>query len=97
MHAKLYTFEQDLERYKKLMDISVMIDVIAELLISKGIMTADEIASAISKVKASEQEGFDINEAETDLEVFRFMMREGVKEEARLNGFLNEDGTWKKD
>ena len=97
MHARLHIFEGDLERYKRLMDISVMIDAIAELLISKGITTADEIASAVSKMKSSEKYDFDVHEAETDIEVFRFMMREGVKEEARLNGFLNEDGTWKKD
>ena len=96
MTTDLIILEHKLERIKRLLDAEVMIDVLTELLISKGITTADEITSAVTKMKSSEKYSFDVHEAEIDIEVFRFMMREGATEAARLNGFLNEDGTWKK-
>ena len=96
MSTDLIAEEHKLQRIKRLLDAEVMIDVLAGLLVSKGITTEAEIANAMAKMKATEKYDFDVHEAEENINVFNAMMDTCLKERARLNGLLNEDGTLKK-
>ena len=92
MHAKLFALEENLERFKRLIDASVMIDVIVSLLISKGITTEDEIALATAKMKSSDKYEFEVHEAERDCKVFSLMMRKGVEAEIKESGLSDKGG-----
>ena len=96
MSTDLIAEEHKLQRIKRLLDAEVMIDVLAGLLVSKGITTEAEIANAMAKMKATEKYDFDVHEAEENINVFNAMMDTCLKERARLSGLLNEDGTLKK-
>ena len=96
MDTDLIAVEHKLERIKRLLNAEVMIDVIAGLLVSKGIITEAEIADATAKMKATEKYDYDVHEAEENIEVFNAMMDTCLKERARFHGLLNKDGTLKK-
>lgn len=97
MLKKLYLLEEDLDRVKRFLDVEVMIAALVGLLVSKGIITDDELDNAVKTVKRVSNYDFEIHEAEEDIEVFRLMMDTGAKERLRMNGLLNEDGTMKKE
>ena len=97
MHTDFLALEQKLQREKRLLDAEVMIDVLARVLVSKGIMTEAELASETAIVKSSEKYDFDVHEADIGAKVFSIMLDTCVKEEARMHGLLNEDGTFKEE
>ena len=95
MDTDLLAVEQKLDRVKRLLDAEIMIDVLAGLLVSKGIITEAELADATARVKSSEKYDFDIHEAEEDIKVFRVMRNTEAEELARMHNLLKEDGTLK--
>ena len=97
MHADLLMMEQKLQREKRLLDAEVMIDVLTRLLVSKGLITEGELAGETAIVKSSEKYDFDVHEAEINVRVFSAMLDLCVKEETRIYGLPDEDGTLKKE
>lgn len=97
MHTDFLALEQKLQREKRLLDAEVMIDVLARVLVSKGIITEAELASETAIVKSTEKYDFDVHETEVAAKVFSAMLDTCLKEETRLYGLPNEDGTFKKE
>ena len=95
MDTDLIAVERKLDRVKRLLDAEVMIDVLSGLLVSKGIITEDELAGETARVKSTEKYDFDIHEAEEDIKVFRVMRNTEAEEIARMHDLLKEDGTLK--
>ena len=96
MHLDMIALEYKLQRVKRLLDAEVAIEALSGLLVSKGIITPEELIGETAKVKATEKYDFDVRETEEDLKVYRLMEETEVKERARLHNLLNEDGTLKK-
>ena len=97
MNIDLIAMEHKLQRVKRLLDAEVMIDVLVRLLVSKGIITEAELFAEMAKVKATDKYDFYVREAEENIKVFSAMLDTCMKEEARIYGLLNEDGTFKKE
>ena len=97
MHTDLIVLERKLLREKRLLDVEVMIDVLARLWVWKGIITDGELASRTVSVKSTDKYDFYVHEAEEDIMVFSAMLDTCIKEEARMHGMLNGDGTFKKE
>ena len=95
MDTDLIAVERKLDRVKRLLDAEIMIDVLAGLLVSKGIITDSELVGETARVKSTEKYDFDIHEAEEDIKVFRVMRNTEAEEIARMHGLLKEDGTLK--
>ena len=95
MNIDLIAMEHKLQRVKRLLDAEVMIDVLVRLLVSKGIITEAELFEEMAKVKATDKYDFYVHDAEENINVFSAMWDTCVKEEARIHGLLNEDGTFK--
>ena len=52
MDTDLIAVERKLDRVKRLLDAEIMIDVLAGLLVSKGIITDSELVSETARVKS---------------------------------------------
>ena len=93
MFKEIYTLIEEAERVKKLAEVSLMMDVLIGLLVSKGILTEDEISEArTAQLESSPYHDYEASEAEESVRIFRIMERAGVEARLKNAGVMDESG-----